>query len=298
MVPANLGGVTLAIGTREEIQRAAAEDPFVVAGVADYEILTVDPARVHEDLEELMKPPRGTEAGWDDAALIRLRTGDVSVLGERRPLRPVLQQAGQALLETAVADRERLARESVRELRERDWAGDEVLAWELTMALGDPADPTDFGLVQVLISGPVDLGDLVGALDGDPLQGDGAVDLKTGDVYHPGTLEYDRPAEMDEESDDFDPDRWLFFHPDSRDGYRDMVDFTTGLEDEAERLATGLWRALEGRGAFRRFRDVLHEAHPSYRARWHLFSTEREMGRARDWLASHGYRSDPARSRP
>lgn len=299
-IPSDLGGVILAVGERDEIERLAAEDPFITAGVGEYEILTVEPARMDENLAELLDRARQVRRPWDDAALTRLRTGDVSVLGEGRPLRPVLQHAGQALLEAGVIESSELAQACVRELSDRDWAGDDVLVWELRVALGKPADAAALGLEPGATPEPVpvELGELAGCLDGDPLQGGGAVDLKTGEIYHPGTLEYDRPAELDEDSDDFDPDRWLFFQPDSREGYQDMADFISELENEATgRLPERLWRALDGRGAFRRFRDVLHDADPSYLARWHLFRDERELGRAREWLAEAGYRSDPARSR-
>lgn len=49
----------------------------------------------------------------------------------------------------------------------------------------------------------------------------------------------------------------------SRDGYRDMEAFIGTVRDE--RLQRRLWRAIEGRGAFRYFRDVLDER-PSERA--------------------------------
>jgi hypothetical protein len=42
---------------------------------------------------------------------------------------------------------------------------------------------------------------------------------------------------------------------DSHEGYRDMEDFITTVEDE--RLQDQLWQAIGGRGAFRRFKDVL-----------------------------------------
>jgi uncharacterized protein YciI len=53
-VPDDLGGVILATGPRERVERVAAGDPFAVAGVAAYEIVTVDPGRLHEDLRELL----------------------------------------------------------------------------------------------------------------------------------------------------------------------------------------------------------------------------------------------------
>jgi uncharacterized protein UPF0158 len=47
--------------------------------------------------------------------------------------------------------------------------------------------------------------------------------------------------------------------------------------------------ALQGRGAFRRFKDVLARW-PAELTRWHAFSDEHERGRARAWLADAGYR--------
>jgi uncharacterized protein YciI len=281
-----LGRATLAVGAREHVERVADEDPFVVAGVAAYRIISIEPERVHDDLHGLLGFVEQDEDGWDEAAVRRLRLRDLGVLREGRPLRPVLQHAGQALLATAAAVD--LVRRCIDELRERDWAGDDVLVLELSAALGDPVEAGEHGLPPwPLEPVPVNLEDLADSLDGDPSQGRRAVDLRTGDVYHPGTLDYDRPDELNEDSDAFDPDRWLFFGPDSREGYRDMLDFASEVKEA--RLRERLFLALDGRGAFRRFRDAL--AHESQLARWHLFSGERALGRARAWLALQGYRS-------
>jgi hypothetical protein len=51
--------------------------------------------------------------------------------------------------------------------------------------------------------------------------------------------------------------------------------------------------AVDGRGAFRRFKDVLMER-PDDRADWYAFSAERRRGRARAWLTDAGYRPSPA----
>jgi len=50
--------------------------------------------------------------------------------------------------------------------------------------------------------------------------------------------------------------------------------------------------AITGRGAFRRFKDVI-DRWPDEIERWRVFSDERRMGRAREWLAAHGYRPAP-----
>lgn len=57
----------------------------------------------------------------------------------------------------------------------------------------------------------------------------------------------------------------------------------------AERLAI----AIQGRGAFRRFRDELARS-PGELERWHALAEERQRGRARSWLADAGYRPAPA----
>lgn len=230
---------------------------------------------------------------WDREALRRLRAGDLAVLLEGRFLAPVLQHAGQALLTSGGAGDDALVRRCIAALRERDAAGDDILAMELQAMLGEPV--TSEHLSWPLTPVPVSLDILGDSLDGDPLQGDGAVDLLTGNVYPPGSLDVDRPEELDEDNESFDPDRWLYFQPESGEGYRDMLDFAAGLPDG--RLREDLFRALEGRGAFRRFRNVLHDdAYAVQLTRWTLVQDERELGRARAWLALAGYRSHQQRS--
>jgi hypothetical protein len=73
----------------------------------------------------------------------------------------------------------------------------------------------------------------------------------------------------------------------SRDGYQDMVSFLDTVEDEDRADRLGI--ALQGRRAFRRFKDVLGRW-PGELQRWYEFSGERQRGRARAWLADAGYR--------
>jgi hypothetical protein len=49
-----------------------------------------------------------------------------------------------------------------------------------------------------------------------------------------------------------------------------------------------LERAIEGKGAFFRFRDIVHSEDLS--EQWYAFSTDRQMGRAREFLADNGIR--------
>jgi hypothetical protein len=88
--------------------------------------------------------------------------------------------------------------------------------------------------------------------------------------------------------DEVDEDRWLHVPClGSRDGYRDMELFIAKVGDPAliERLQT----AITGKGAFRRFKDVL-SCWPHELQHYYLLSNGRQRGRARAWLAAEGYR--------
>ena len=71
----------------------------------------------------------------------------------------------------------------------------------------------------------------------------------------------------------------------SHDGYRDMEDFIDELPNA--RLQERLFDAIHGRGAFRRFKDVLLD-HPAERERWFSFQKARVHGRAIAWLMDEG----------
>lgn len=172
-----------------------------------------------------------------------------------------------------------LAQECLTALQERRWAGDQELADLLDAALGTGPAP----LLRPL---PVDLEELSMVLEGDPVHGGGRIDLRTGEVWPQPAIDYAQEVgEIDEEDDD--PDRWLWVDCEgSRAGYRDMEWFIGDLDDPA--LADRLARAISGRGAFRRFKDMLSE-HPGLMTRWHAFSDDRHRGRARSCLAAEGY---------
>jgi len=61
------------------------------------------------------------------------------------------------------------------------------------------------------------------------------------------------------------------------------------------RLVERLQDAVRGRGAFRRFKDVLSSS-PEEFTRWHVFADERQRGRARAWLADEAYCVVPKRA--
>ena len=67
--------------------------------------------------------------------------------------------------------------------------------------------------------------------------------------------------------------------------YQDMADFADGISDEqaGRRLA----RAIRGKGAFRHFRDELHEEYPELLPAWFAFRDARAARRAVKWLAEN-----------
>lgn len=178
---------------------------------------------------------------------------------------------------------EAAARRCVTALRERSWSGDRELADSIDAHLGS-------GPARLLKTLPVDLEDLAMVLEGDPVDGGGRIDLRTGEVWPQPAIEY--AMEMgDLDEDDEDTERWLWVECEgSGSAYADMEDFINALDDpdRADRLAI----AIQGRGAFRRFKDVLSRW-PELLEDWYAFNDEAQRGRARAWLADEGYTAVP-----
>lgn len=85
---------------------------------------------------------------------------------------------------------------------------------------------------------------------------------------------------------DVDGSRYLEVPPQSsRDGYRDMEEFIETVQDE--QLQDRLWRAIDGRGAFRVFKNEL-DYHDEERQRWFAYRDARLHERVLDWLAEEG----------
>jgi hypothetical protein len=148
-------------------------------------------------------------------------------------------------------------------LRERDWEGDDVLADQLDALLGS-------GMPDLRPLG-VDLDELAGILEGDPMYGGGRVDLATGEVWAAPAVDYAREIGQEDEDESDDPDKWLWVHCEgSRDGYRYMERFIGTVRDpgRADQLEIAISGELD---------------------RWYALSAERQRGRARAWLADAGY---------
>jgi len=69
--------------------------------------------------------------------------------------------------------------------------------------------------------------------------------------------------------------------------YQDMADFAERVSDD--RAGRRLARAIQGRGAFRRFKDELHEEYPHLLAAWYAFRDTRARQRAVEWLADNAF---------
>lgn len=223
---------------------------------------------------KLVRALRGATYTGDDAAVVAL-VRDEHLLDERDALQVVGDGLVVALAERAEGASEFAATCAAR-LRERGGIGDDVLADQLDSRPSPALRPV-----------PVDLGQLTAVFEDSE---GGRFDLQTGEAWPEYTFDPDisgvEPAEEDE-----DENRWLYIDGGSRDGYHDMQDFLrTRVDGE---LAERLGRALQGRGAFRRFKDVLADHDRLHE--FHVFSEDRQRGRVRAWLADAGIAVAPRR---
>lgn len=196
----------------------------------------------------------------------------------------VLQQVSAGIPLALEKRRERaepLALSLVSRLTRRAAEGDQVLADDLLARLRD--EPLAGREV------PVDLDELSARLECDPSISAGAyVDLQTGEVFaesdtDPMMVGEDAAIDVDSE-----PDRWLWLeHDDSRAGWHDMAEFAARQQDAA--LRERMEQAIEGKGAFGRFRRLVHQE--GLGDRWHAFATDRQRGRVRELLAAHDIRA-------
>lgn len=236
------------------------------------------------DVQDLRQQIRIAAARRDTDALVRL-------LAAATWPRDALQIIGDALVEalgSGAQETEPAARVCSAELRGRGWEGDDILADALDAKLGEGAAPS-------LQPVPVRLDDVATALEGDEFTSGGRIDLATGDFWPALDPDYSDLDDEDDEDDEEDSEReWLWVNGQgSHDGYRDMEAFIVRLDDAT--IADLLGVAIQGRGAFRRFKDTLGRW-PEQLEAWYAFSEERQLGRARAWLADQGY--TPVRQAP
>lgn len=123
----------------------------------------------------------------------------------------------------------------------------------------------------------IDLDDLVQALEDHSDEHSWWLDPKSGEIVLWSDW-VDEQGEPDPESRELTPIEPIS----SSEGYGAMEDFIVQVRDPRAREL--LERAIEGRGAFRRFKDTLLEF-PELRTAWFAFHDARMRRRALEWLA-------------
>jgi len=129
----------------------------------------------------------------------------------------------------------------------------------------------------------IDLDDLGQALEDHSGLSSWFIDTKTGKLH----LLSDSMWDGQDFDEDFEPPEGCRrIDPiDSRESYEDLEDFAAMVRDPKARDA--LQRAIAGRGAFRRFKDVLANL-PELRTAWFKFHDTRLERRAIEWLRDEG----------
>lgn len=96
-----------------------------------------------------------------------------------------------------------------------------------------------------------------------------------------GGIDGKHPVDLD----DLDPDLVAINPLPSHVWYEDMADFAAQIGDG--QAGSRLARAIRGRGAFRHFKDELHEEYPQLVPVWYAFRDARAHRRAVEWLVDH-----------
>ena len=136
--------------------------------------------------------------------------------------------------------------------------------------------------------------ELIAAFEGSGFDQSNYLDLETGEVVSVmrEIMDSDEIDEIEQRVNS-EPERYKFIPSiDSSEAYDDMVEFIDTIEDE--HLAELLSVAISGKGAFRRFKDVLL-SYPNERERWFEFQSDLMARRVEEWLQEIGI--EPASER-
>ena len=128
----------------------------------------------------------------------------------------------------------------------------------------------------------IDLVELCEAMENSSYENEYYLDLATGEILF--LSEYMEDEETDKLRDriDKEPDRYERIPQiESNEGYEDMRDFIATVKNE--HLTELLEVAINGKGAFRRFKDLLLN-YPEERERWFKFKDDRMQEIALEWL--------------
>lgn len=134
----------------------------------------------------------------------------------------------------------------------------------------------------------VDLDELYSAMEDSSYEHDYYLDLKTGEILFVSDYVDDEESDKLKDKINEHPERYEQIpKAEPHEGYKDMEDFIATMEDE--QLAELLEVAIQGKGAFRRFKDVLAR-YPEEREMWFRFKDEKMEERALEWLDGIGIR--------
>ena len=128
----------------------------------------------------------------------------------------------------------------------------------------------------------IDLDELYDAMENSSYEVEYYLDLETGEILFVSEGMDDEETgklknQIEEELGRYEP----IPKAESYEGYRDMQAFIATVEDD--HLSELLEVAINGKGAFRRFKDVLLN-YPEERERWFQFKDDRMKERALEWL--------------
>lgn len=154
----------------------------------------------------------------------------------------------------------------------RRWAGDTELAGLILAVLQkSPPDLLRVDLDEMISDPSSDDGHLLGYLN-----------VETGEFAPPSlTDEFTVGADV---AVDVTADAWIELYEDPTDErWQDMAEFAASQESAVRAM---LEQAIQGKGAFTRFRDAVHRG--GLHGRWTVFSDDRRIGRLRVALAQHG----------
>ena len=128
----------------------------------------------------------------------------------------------------------------------------------------------------------IDLDELCSAMESSSYEHEYYLDLDNGEILFLSEYMDDEETRKLQDQIEEDFDRYERIpKAESHEGYEDMVDFIATVKDE--HLAELLEVALDGKGAFRRFKDVLLN-YPEERERWFQFKDDRTEERVLEWL--------------
>jgi hypothetical protein len=128
----------------------------------------------------------------------------------------------------------------------------------------------------------IDLDELYDAMENSSYEVEYYLDLETGEIlFVSEDMDDVETVKMKNQIEEELGRYELIPKAESYEGYRDMQAFIATVEDD--HLSELLEVAINGKGAFRRFKDVLLN-YPEERERWFQFKDDRMKERALEWL--------------